>query len=31
MQSATVSAEVRGKASSDSTTLAGKVGLKVAF
>jgi hypothetical protein len=31
LQSATVSAEVRGKASSDSTTLAGKVGLKVAF
>ncbi|WP_274627919.1 autotransporter [Arvimicrobium flavum] len=30
-QSTTLSAEVRGKASSDSTTLAGKIGLKVGF
>lgn len=29
--SATVSAEIRGRASSDSTTIAGKFGLKVAF
>jgi hypothetical protein len=30
-QSATLSAEVRGKFSSDSTTVAGKLGLKVGF
>jgi outer membrane autotransporter protein len=30
-QTATVSGEVRGKLSSDSSTIAGKLGLKVAF
>jgi hypothetical protein len=30
-ESATLSAEVRGKASSDSTTVAGKIGLKIGF